>query len=116
MPQAETDSPLAPSAAHLDRIRARARHLWQTEGEPAGQFPAYWQRAVELDALEFDCPVLLPNPLVTPPHRTAQGVLIEEAALQENLGEFPALFTDQGETMPTPESREIAREFRDGEH
>jgi hypothetical protein len=47
--------------------------------------------------------------------RTADGVLIEDAALQENLGEFPSRFTDQGETMPTPESREIAREFRDGE-
>jgi hypothetical protein len=42
-------------------------------------------------------------------------VLIEEASLQENLGEFPTRFTDQGDTMPTPESREIAREFRDGE-
>jgi len=47
--------------------------------------------------------------------QTSEGILIEEASLQENLGEFPTRFTDQGDTMPTPETREIAREFREGE-
>jgi len=116
MPRATPENPLAPSPAHLGRIRARAEELWDSEGQPAGQFATYLERAAALDALQTDCPVLLPNPLVTPPRPTAQSTLIEQAALQENLGEFPALFTDQGDTMPTPESREIAREFRDGEH
>jgi len=114
MPPAEADTPFTRSAAHLDRIRVRAYHLWDSEGRPAGQSAAYWERARELDALESDCPVQLPNPIASPPPPTVEGVLVEEASLQENLGEFPSLFTDQGDTMPTPESREIAKEFRDG--
>ena len=113
MPLAET--PFTPSAAHLHRIRVRAYHLWESEGRPEGQSDAYWERARELDAIEQNCPVTIPNPLISHPRETADGVLIEEAALEENLGEFPSLFTDQGETLPTPESREIAREFREGE-
>jgi hypothetical protein len=104
----EADTPFSPSAAHLQRLRLRAYHLWESEGRPVGRAAEYWERARELDALESDLPVQLPNPMVSRP-------VVEEAALQENLGEFPALFTDQGDTMPTPESREIAREFRDGE-
>jgi len=111
----ETDSPLEPSAAHLERIRVRAYHLWLNEGCPSGQADAIWERAQELDALETNCPAQLPNPLNQPEKLRWEGTLVEEASLQENLGEFPALFTDQGDTMPTPESRESAREFRDGE-
>jgi hypothetical protein len=113
MPQADT--PFTPSAAHLERIRLRAYHLWQSEGCPSGQSEAYWERARALDALATECPVLLPDPDTSLAPRTADGVLIEEAALEENLGEFPSLFTDQGDSMPTPESRKIARQFRDGE-
>jgi hypothetical protein len=113
MPSAEPDTPFTPSAAHIERIRVRAYHLWESEGRPDGQELEYWERARELDALQSDAPIGLPNPLASPP--PANGVLIEEAVLQENLGEFPARFTDQGDSMPTPESKEIAREFRDGE-
>ncbi len=114
MPPLEDDNPLSPSAAHQQRIRVRAYHLWESEGRPAGQSAAYWERARELDALETNHPVLLPNPGTTPP-LTSANILIEEASLQENLGEFPTGFNDKGDRMPTPESREIAREFRDGE-
>ena len=111
----ESDSPLTPSAAHLQRIRERAYHLWESEGRPEGQSEVYWERAKELDAIEHNQPTLLPLPTADDPHRTAEGTLIEEASLQENLGEFPSRLTDQGDIMQTPESREIAREFRDGE-
>jgi hypothetical protein len=90
----EADTPFAPSVAHAVRIQERAR---------------------ELDAIEGNLPAQLPNPLVTPPRLSADGVLVEEASLQENLGEFPARLTDEGETMPTPSTRLVAREFRDGE-
>ena len=110
-----TDTPLAPSAAHLLRIRTRAHRLWQSEGRQKGQMAACLERARELDALEFDCPVLLPNPMADPTASSAYSVVVDEAALQENLGEFPTSYSDQGNKMATPESREIAREFRDGE-
>jgi hypothetical protein len=115
MPHAEADTPLAPSPAHLQRIRDRAHRLWESEGSPAGQSDAYLERARELDALETNRPVQLPNPTTIAEPRKSEGVLIEEAALQENLGEFPARFTDQGDSLPTPESRGIAKAFRDGE-
>jgi hypothetical protein len=108
MQAAQADTPFTPSDAHMERIRVRAYHLWESEGRPDGQSDAYWERARELDVLETNHPA-------SRARRTPDGVLIEEAALQENLGEFPSLFSDQGDTMPAPESREIAREFRDGE-
>ena len=113
MPSAENDNPFTPSDAHVQRIRVRAYHLWESEDRPEGQSAEYWERARELDALESDPVALVPATSLA--RRNSDGVLIEEAALQENLGEFPSLFSDQGETMPTPESRRIARAFRDGE-
>jgi hypothetical protein len=115
MQAAEHDSPFTPSEPHLQRIRLRAYHLWESEGRPIGRSAEYWERAQELDALEYDHPEQIPTPMPGHSRQTPEGTLIEEAALQENLGEFPTRFTDQGDTMPTPESREIAREFREGE-
>jgi hypothetical protein len=111
----DTDSPLAPSAAHLQRIRARAHQMWSQEGKPSGQEAAYLERARELDAIQSSPPAMLSNPMAANPARAPGAPLVEQAALQENLGEFPSLMTDQGDTMPTPESREIARKFREGE-
>ena len=113
-PQA-ADNPFEPSAEHVQRIRARADHLWEADGRPEGQEAEYLERARELDAMQNDPPGMLPNPLVTPPRQTVDGVLVEEASLQENLGEFESRNSQQGDVMQTPESREIAREFRDGE-
>ena len=112
---AEADNPFEPSAAHQQRIRLRAYHLWESEGRPDGQSAAYWERAQELDAIEHNPPARMGEPISNDPTQAPEGVIVEEASLQENLGEFPARFTDQGDTMPTPESRKIARAFRDGE-
>jgi hypothetical protein len=112
---AEADSFFTPSGPHEQRIRVRAYYLWESDGRPVGQSEAYWERARELDAIENNPPTEIPNPATHPLSATLNGVVIEEAILQENLGEFPARLTDQGDTMPTPESREIAREFRDSE-
>jgi hypothetical protein len=111
MSHPEDDNPLEPSAAHLKRIRERAHHLWDSEGRPEGQAEAYLERARELDALETYQPVGLPNPITNPPPHNVDGVVIEDASLQANLGEF----TDLGETMSTPETRDTAKQFRDGE-
>jgi hypothetical protein len=115
MADTEEDNPLDPSEAHLQRIRARATRMWEADGRPAGQEAEYLERARELDALATSPPALEPNPATAHPGRAPGAPLVEEASLQENLGEFPGRFTDQGDAMPTPESRAIAREFREGE-
>jgi hypothetical protein len=101
------DNPLERSAAHEERIRVRAYYLWTHDGCPEGRGAEYWERAVELDALATYSPAPLP--------KASEEPVIEQAALEENLGEFPTSFGDRGDRMATPESREIAKAFRDGE-
>jgi hypothetical protein len=75
------------------RIRERAYHLWEADGRPEGRADEYWERARELVGIEEsphagEIPVREDRP--------------EEASIQQNLGEFPGRFTDQGEQTPTP--------------
>ncbi|GBD50222.1 DUF2934 domain-containing protein [Methylopila sp. Yamaguchi] len=90
------------------KLRERARKLWIDAGSPEGREDDYLERAKELAALESNPQAgLEPNPLadgvVTPAER---GEPIEEASLQENLGEFPGPLTDQGDEAQTPRPRE----------
>jgi hypothetical protein len=83
-------------------IRERAYRIWLDEGQPDGRAEAHWELARELLAIEESYQqTLLPNPASKyeqyPNHEP-----IEEASLQENLGEFPTL-TDQGEESTFPE-------------
>jgi hypothetical protein len=98
-----TDNPLADDPARDQRIRERAYHLWEADGCPEGQDVEYWERARELVGME-DSPHAgqLPNPATLPGADPYRAQPVEEAALQENLGEFPGRFTDQGEVSPTP--------------
>jgi hypothetical protein len=107
-------NPLDPSEADLSRIRERAYFLWEAEGRPEGRADDYWERARELDAMQFNAPAMQPNPLSQGPWRDPGAAPVEEAALQENLGEFPGRFTDQGEVMTTPATRKDAKAFRTG--
>jgi hypothetical protein len=89
------------------RIRMRARRLWEADGRPNGHDAEYWERARELIGMEENPQAgQLPNPM-----RAARGRLItpiEEAELQENLGEFPGFQADQGERQQTPSARRRA--------
>lgn len=85
-------------------LRERARKLWEDAGSPKGREDEYLEKARELAAMESSPGAgLQANPLadgvVTPAER---GEPVEEAAMQENLGEFPGLQTDQGDRDPTP--------------
>ena len=75
-----------------DRIRARAYQLWEEEGRPPGREMDHWDKARILVAIEDDRTSLVP----VEPSRP------EEAALQPNLGEFPAAMTDEGDRQQTP--------------
>src|SRR6195952_215339 len=94
-------TPLAIAPAREQRVRERAYHLWETEGKPHGRDVEYWERARELVGMEESAGSgLLPNPQNAPESVRETGV--EEAEIQENLGEFPDRLADQGEVRATP--------------
>jgi hypothetical protein len=98
------DNPLQTDPHREHRIRERAYHLWEADGKPHGRDLEYWERARELIGMEDSAGSgLLPNPQNHPESPRETGV--EEAELQENLGEFPERFTDQGDVQPTPKPR-----------
>ncbi len=100
---ADTDNPLSPSPEHEQRVRDRAYHLWEADGRPDGNAGEYWERARELEAIAGSIGAgLLP---------INQPEVVDEADLQENLGEFPDRSADQGERRQTP-SRKSRRESR----
>jgi hypothetical protein len=97
-------NPLDPAdEARQQRIRERAYHLWEADGRPEGRGLEFWERASELVGMEESAGAAqLPNPATVPGADPARPDRIEEASLQENLGEFPDRFTDQGERAATP--------------
>jgi hypothetical protein len=100
----KVDNPLENNRAREERVRERAYHLWEADGKPYGRDVEYWERARELIGMEDSAGSgLLPNPQSHPESVRETGV--EEAEIQENLGEFPDRFTDQGEVQPTPTAR-----------
>ena len=85
--------------------------MWQADGSPAGQQAEFHERARELLAIEDNpgagqLPVTEPDPLdiITSLPKPGSSA-IEEADIQENLGEFPGPYTDQGDREQTPRRR-----------
>ncbi len=104
-----SDNPLDPSPDHLRAVQARAEQLWRADGSPKGRLDDYRERADEL--LRMETPGTagqLPNPATAPEY-------LDEAKLQENLGEFPGArgVDDQGDWRQTPMTREELREGGD---
>ena len=97
-----TRNPLEEDHERDHRIRERAYHLWEAEGRPHGREADYWERARELDAMESAGETgQLQNPIAAGADPMLEGP-VEEAFLQDNLGEFPDRFADQGESQPVP--------------
>ena len=83
------------------RIAARAADLWQQAGSPEGPRERFTEEARELVAIEEN-----PSSGALDPDDAAEPV-VEEAALQANLGEFASFSDRQGEEplFPTPDNR-----------
>jgi hypothetical protein len=106
----QPENPLDPSPEHEQKVRERAYHLWEADGRPHGRDAEYWERARELQAIADSTGAAeLPNPMTE--HRIPSAEQpIEEAEIQENLGEFPlGGLTDQGDRVETPMTRRKAR-------
>ncbi len=102
-------NPLEDDPEREHRIRERAYHLWIEEGRPHGRDAEFWERARELVAMRDSAGSgQLPNPLASGEVPTG-GEPVEEAFLQENLGEFPDRLADQGEVAATPQAAPRAR-------
>jgi hypothetical protein len=99
-----SDNPLEDTPERLARIRERAYQLWEEDGRPEGRDLEFWERARELVGMEEN-PTAgeVPNPMTNP--GSIPGVTVEEAEVQENLGEFPDRLTDQGNREETPMAR-----------
>jgi hypothetical protein len=96
-----SDNPLEDTPEREARIRERAYFLWEADGCPEGRAEEFWERARELIGMEDSRGAgLLPNPATQ--HEPMPGVTVEEADIQENLGELPDRFTDQGDREQTP--------------
>jgi hypothetical protein len=100
-----SDNPLDPGPEHEAHVAELARKLWHEDGEPEGREADYRERADELVRM-------------TESGRTAQlpaeaEPIVEEASIQDNLGEIPGRQTDQGEERQTPMSREDMRKQQD---
>jgi hypothetical protein len=99
-----SDNPLDDSdPIRQQRIRERAYHLWEADGQPRGRDLEYWERASELVGMEAH-PHFgdLPNPAAAPGADPLHTSIVEEADIQDNLGEFPDRLADQGERRATP--------------
>jgi Protein of unknown function (DUF2934) len=97
-------NPLATGPEYEQRVRERAYHLWEADGKPHGQDTEFWERARELIGMEESAGAgLLPNPQANPDSAAQTGV--EEAEIQQNLGEFPGILTDQGDRALTPAAK-----------
>ena len=99
-----TSNPLDDSdQTRQQHIRERAYHLWEADGHPHGREHDFWERASELIGMEESAHAAeLPNPASLPGADPDRTQIIEEASIQDNLGEFPDRFADQGERTLTP--------------
>ncbi len=110
-----SDNPLERNPDRDARIEARARQMWKEAGSPDGPMDEFIERADELIRMEGAAGTgQLPNPMTQ--NERVPGVVVEEASIQDNLGEFPggSSVADQGEWRETPMTRDELR-HGDGE-
>ncbi len=97
-----SDNPLETDPSREQRIRERAYHMWEADGRPSGHDLEYWERASELVGMsESQGAGQTANPISLGVDPTAP-TNVEEASIQENLGEFPDRLADQGDRKQTP--------------
>jgi hypothetical protein len=85
-----------------DRIRARARQIWEREGKPDGRAEAHWEMAREEIAIEDNQSLtLLPNPTEDGKQfASADDEAEPVTAAEEALGDSGP--SAQGEQTPYP--------------
>jgi len=100
-----SDNPLESSPERDAEIKARAKTLWEAAGSPEGGMAEFTERADELVRMQH-----AGNPGQLPIETRDR---VDEASIQENLGEFPGQQQDQGDRMVTPMTRDDMRDALD---
>ena len=105
-----SDNPLDPSPEFKKRVAALAKELFVADGSPDGRMTEYEERADELARMEMAGAAGLRDVDSMP------AVVVEEASIQSNLGEFPAgPLGDEGRFMQTPMTRKEMLETPEGD-
>lgn len=106
-----SDNPLETNPEREAEIEARAVKLWEASGSPKDAMDEFRERADELVRMELaGVPAQKPIDDGSP----IPGVIVEEASIQQNLGEFPGgALADQGEWRETPMTRQERKEGGD---
>lgn len=105
-----SDNPLDPSPAFKKRVETLAQQLSEADGNPEGRMGEYRERADELARMEMAGAAGLQNV------EDSKAVIVEEASIQKNLGEFPAgPLGDEGRFIETPMTREEMRTTPEGD-
>ena len=105
-----SDNPLDPSPAFKQRVETLAKQLFEADGSPEGHMAEYNERADELARMEQAGATGLQDP------DESKAVIVEEASIQKNLGEFPAgPLGDEGRFIETPMTREEMLNTPDGD-
>lgn len=95
-------NPLEDSPARDAAIGEKAEELWKADGSPACGPEAYHEQASDLVGME-EHPHAGEVPVRDLPPPQFADTQVEDARIQENLGEFPEHLTDQGDRDHFPE-------------
>lgn len=103
-----SDNPLDPSPAFKSRVDALSRELFEADGSPEGRMDEYRERADELARMEMAGAAGLRD--------VDSGNVVEEASIQQNLGEFPSgALGDEGRFLQTPMTRDHMKKTDDAD-
>ncbi|WP_122050155.1 DUF2934 domain-containing protein [Asaia bogorensis] len=104
---ADSTNPLVDSPERDARIAAKAKELWEADGKPGCGPEAYQENASEIIGME-EHPHAGEIPVKDLPDPQFADVQVENAEIQQNLGEFPERQTDQGDREHFPEKQDQA--------
>jgi len=104
---ADSTNPLVDSPERDARIAAKAKELWEADGKPGCGPEAYHENASEIVGME-EHPHAGEISVKDLPDPQFADVQVENAEIQQNLGEFPERQTDQGDREHFPEKQDQA--------
>ena len=106
-----SDNPLEPpTPAFKKHVEELAKQLSAADGDPEGRMDYYRERAEGLARMEKAGATGLQDP------DELKAVIVEEASIQKNLGEFPAgPLGDEGRFLETPMTREEMKNTPEGD-